>query len=560
MSNFPQIELPEKYYLDNFEALLKFVEEKSGYLLNRKEKTFIKKFRALPEEARCLFIRLMNRKGCFFRADKLAYAEIGNLTEPLELLCQKRFFSKLSVKHADELADILCIFPKADLIRYLPKEEMPKGFRSWKKPELVEYVVQALEAKPLIKILRDLECIVRVNYEDEVAMLRFLYFGDIHSDMSQFVVRDLGIIKHELFDEDKLQAAFKTRKEAEDTFLMMRTYQEFRVLRDEVAAPADDIYRWFQGRSLSRDQFCALALPTFERLLLKIAKMLEQQSHPKFALSMYLHTDKAPARERRVRLLHKLGLKEEALELCLQIQDAPQNAEERFFAEDFYNRVHKKKRRKRATDFLHSSPSVTLPIEVQACVELGVLAYYQEQGYDGCFVENYLWRGFFGLLFWDIIFDEDCEALHHPFQARPADFYTPDFLARRKDKLIQRLKVLEKPSRFHKIIQYHYETKVGMSNPMVGWHESLLPLVEQCYEQVPAQQIGAVLMEMAKDLKENTRGFPDLFVWNEEGYQFIEVKSPNDQLSAQQLYWLHFFQKQGVSAQVLRVKWESKEL
>ena len=95
-----------------------------------------------------------------------------------------------------------------------------------------------------------------------------------------------------------------------------------------------------------------------------------------------------------------------------------------------------------------------------------------------------------------------------------------------------------------------------MSNPMVGWHESLLPLVEQCYAQLQPSQIGAVLMEMAKDLRENTRGFPDLFVWHEEGYQFIEVKSPNDQLSAQQLYWLHFFKDQKISAQVLRVKWE----
>jgi len=91
---------------------------------------------------------------------------------------------------------------------------------------------------------------------------------------------------------------------------------------------------------------------------------------------------------------------------------------------------------------------------------------------------------------------------------------------------------------------------------MVGWHESLLPLVEQCYQQLKANQIGSVLLEMAKDLKENTRGFPDLFVWRKNEYQFIEVKSPNDQLSAQQLYWLNFFKKQKISAQVLRVKWE----
>ncbi|MEM8967551.1 MAG: VRR-NUC domain-containing protein [Bacteroidota bacterium] len=556
MSSVPQIELPEKYYLDNFEALLRFVQEKSGNLMSRREKNFARKFLALPEDARCLFVRLTNRKGSFFRISKLAYAEINDLLETTDLLCQQKFFSRLSPKHSNEFTEVLSIFPKAELLTLLPKEELPKGYRSLKKPELITCAVAHLNTRKIINVLRQLEDIVRVGYEDQVAMLRFLYFGDIHSDMSQFVVRDLGIIKSELFNEDKLKAAYRTRQEAEDTFRMLRIYQEFRVLRDEAMAPADEIYRWFQNCSLTRQEFCSLALPTFDRLSLKIGKMLEQQSHPKFALSMYEQTEKPPARERRVRLLHKLGSKEEALQLCQNIISEPQNAEEKFFAEDFYNRIANKKRRKQATDVLHDSPSITLPIEAQPCVELGVLEYYQNQGHEGCFVENYLWRGFFGLLFWDIIFDEDYEAIHHPFQARPTDFYTPDFLKKRKQKLIRRLGVLEKPSHFKKIINHHYETKLGMSNPMIGWHESLLPLVEQCYQQLEAKQIGAILMEMAKDLKENSRGFPDLFIWKEREYQFIEVKSPNDQLSAQQLYWLKFFRKQKIAAQVLRVKWE----
>ena len=556
MKSVLPIELPEKYYLDNFEALLRFVQEKSGNLMSQREKNFVRKFLELPEDARCLFVRLTNRKGNFFRLSKLSYAEIGDLLEATELLCCQKFFSRLSPRHSATFAEVLNIFPKSELLTILPKNELPKGYRSLKKPDLIACAVEHLNPRKIIHAIRQLEDIVCVGYQEQVAMLRFLYFGDIHSDMTQFVVRDLGIIKNELFNEDKLKAVYKTRQEAEDTFKMLRIYHDFRVLRDEVVAPADQIYYWFQSRSLTRQQFCSLALPTFDRLSLKIGKLLEQQSHPKFALGMYHQTEKPPARERRVRLLHKLGKKEEATELCQSIMANPQNAEEQFFAEDFFNRVAKKKRRKQATDVLYNSPSVTLPTEVKGSVELGVLEHYASQGYQGEFVENYLWRGFFGLLFWDIIFDEDCEALHHPFQARPTDFYTPDFLKKRKSKLTQRLTVLDKPRRFKKIIRHHYETKLGISNPMVGWHESLLPLVEQCYKKLEAKQIGTILLEMAKDLKENSRGFPDLFVWNKNEYLFIEVKSPNDQLSAQQLYWLNFFQRQEVSAQVLRVKWD----
>ena len=554
----PPIELPEKYYLDYFESLLAFVEEKSGHLLSRKEKNFYRKFRALPEDARCLFIRLTNRKGCFFRTEKLDYPEIKDLSGTLSLLCQQKFFSPLLPRHTSQLREALSIFTKPELLTLLKliDPEATKPLRSLKKAELLTQAAATFPARKVIQAIRAQELVVRVNYEAEIEMLRFLYFGDIHSDMTQFVVRGMGIIKHETYDESKLQAFFKTRKEAEDKLTLSKVYQAFKVLRDQQQAPADHIYQWFVTQHLSQEQFCEVARPLFDKLSLRLGKLLEQQQHPTFALSVYQHTDKAPARERRARLLHKLAQTEAALQVCLEIQQHPQNAEERFFAEDFWNRLQKKKRTKRTTDFLKSSRSVALEETNRYSVEFGVLEHYQQQGYHGVHTENYLWRSFFGLLFWDIIFDQDCEALHNPLQITPADFYTPHFLEKRQTQLQQRLTVLEHPSRFYNIIGYHYETKVGTSNPMVGWHESVLPLVTACYEKLTPVQIGNTLLEMAKDLKENTRGFPDLFVWNETTYNFIEVKSPNDHLSAQQLHWLTFFQSQGICAEVVRVEWE----
>ena len=558
MRNIPLVELPEKYYLDNFESLLRFVEEKCGPLLSRKEKSFYRKFRQLPEAARCLFVRLANRKGTYFRTIKLSYAEIPQLDEVITLLCQQKFFSVLSPRHATDLADVLCVFPRADLVSLLRKvdAEWTKQMRALKKPELVEQAVAHCPARPLIRAINQQELVVRVNYETELEMIRFLYFGDIHGDMSQFVVRDLGLIKTETFDEEKLYAYFSTRKEAEDKLLISKVYRDFKVLRDEQLVPADTIYTWFAKQQLHQVQFCEQALPLFSKLSLRLGKLLEQQQHPRFALQVYQHTQQTPARERCVRLMHKLGLKNEALDLCDTILAAPQNAEERYFAQDFLDKIHKRRRTKRTTDFLKNSACIILSDEARPYVEGGVLEYYQQRGYQGVHTENYLWRSFFGLLFWDIIFDQDCEALHHPLQITPTDFYTPNFLKKRKKQFLERLKVLHHADRFYDIIQHHYETKLGISNPMVGWHDSILPLIAQCYDSLTPEQLAGVLLEMARDLKENTRGFPDLFVWNDTTYHFIEVKSPNDHLSAQQLYWLHFFQKQGVNAEVIRVAWQ----
>ncbi len=552
------VELPEKYYLDYFESLLGFVEEKCGALLNRREKNFYRKFRALPEPARCLFVRLTNRRGSYFRTGKLQYIEVPDLESMVDQLVAQKFFSELAPRHSSNLNEILCIFPKPDLLAFFRQldADWSKGARSLKKPELVEQAANHFDGKQLIRTIRTNERVVRVNFERELEMLRFLYFGDIHGDMTQFVVRDLGLIKTESYDEDKLQAYFKTRREAEDKLLISKTYHAFKVLRDELQAPAEEIYAWFAEQKLLRTQFGECAWPLFDKLSLRLGKLLEQQKHPKFALRVYQLTHLAPARERCVRLMHKLGLKDEALYLCHTILEGPQNAEERYFAQDFQDRVNKNKRTKRTTDFLKGSDTITLDSDARHYVEGGVLEYFYDLGYQGVHTENYLWRSFFGLLFWDIVFDQDCEALHHPMQITPTDFYTPAFLRKRKKQLLARLEVLQHADRFYNLIQHHYETKVGISNPMVGWHDSILPLVAQCYHCLTPAQISSILLEMAKDLRENTRGFPDLFVWNKDSYRFVEVKSPNDHLSAQQLHWLHFFRKQGVVAEVIRVRWK----
>ena len=558
MSNISPVELPEKYYLANFESLLRFVEEKCGSLLSQKEKKFYYKFRQLPESAQCLFVRLTNRKGAYFRASKLSYAEIPDLSDALALLCEQKFFTPLAPRHATDLPDILNIFPKPELLPLLRQVDAAwtKRVRTLKKPDLVEQCIAQLDARPLIHAIRKQELILRVNYEPEIEMIRFLYFGDIQGDMTQFVIRDLGFIKTEAFDEERLKAYFSTRKEAEDTLLISKVYRDFKVLRDERVAPADTIFAWFTNQQLSCTQFCEPARPLFHKLSLRLGKLLEQQQHPGLALQVYQHTDQAPARERRVRLMHKLGLQGEALDLCRTMLEVPQNAEERYFAQDFQDRIHTKKRTKRTTDFLKSSDCITLDNDTRHYVEEGVLEYYQQLGYQGVHTENYLWRSFFGLLFWDIIFDQDCEALHHPLQITPTDFYTPAFLRKRKKQLLDRLEVLHHTERFYHIIQHHYETKIGISNPMVGWQDSILPLIAQCYHCLEPKQISSILLEMARDLKANTRGFPDLFVWNDTSYRLIEVKSPNDHLSAQQLHWLHFFQQQGVKAEVIRVAWK----
>ncbi|MDF9795915.1 hypothetical protein OKW21_001178 [Catalinimonas alkaloidigena] len=241
----PPIELPEKYYLDYFSAMLKHVQHLYGELLSKGEKSFIRRYNKLPEDAQCLFIRLVNRRGCYFRMEKIAYAEIEDQEKALALLLRRKYFSRLHPKHVVELPWVLNTYTKAeltDLCKQVLEKEQLKQVKKLKKPELIIAMIQLTSAADLLKVLKEKEMIVRVGHEEELEMLKFLYFGHLDGDMTQFVVRDIGYIKTEAYDQAKMKALFKSRIEAEDKLKLSKVYREFKYMRDELLLGADQIY------------------------------------------------------------------------------------------------------------------------------------------------------------------------------------------------------------------------------------------------------------------------------------------------------------------------------
>ncbi len=555
MPHNPPIELPEKYYLNYFEYVLRFVQEKCGNILIGKEKEFIKNYEALSEDARCLFIRFANRRGCFFRLDKINYTEISDLRETIHELTKNAFVAHLDHAHQGEIEQVLHIFTRQELLELLKlvSKELHKASGKLKKPDLITFIASQKDAAHLLLALAEAEPVIRIGFDKELEMIKFLFFGSIHGDMTQFVVRDIGYLKTEAIAEDKLQARFKTRKEAEDKLMISKIYDTYKILQE--TQTADQIYQWFIQLNLSGLALSEAALTRCDKFVLSLGKLLEQHEMPEAALHVYQHTEKPPSRERQVRLLCKLKQEDLALELAELISENPKNADEQYFAEDFLNRLSKNKRIKSTTRYLKDSPIVELNISARYAVEIGVLEYYFHQGKQGAFTENYLWRSLFGLVFWDIIFDPDSAAMHNPLQTVPSDFYSPAFYTKRKLLIHDRLHILSRPRKFKKLIEKHFEEKMGTNNPMVAWYDEVLPLIFQCHKKLAPHQLGSVLTAMAKNPGEHIRGFPDLFIWDKESYSFIEVKSPNDHLSAQQLYWLHFFEKQKIKAKVVRVKW-----
>ena len=89
------------YYLDYLDYLLAFVLKRSGAVLKGAERDSIQAFQALPKPARALYARLLQRKGAYFRIDKLAYSEIPSVNAAVQKLIKAGFLQAISGARQD---------------------------------------------------------------------------------------------------------------------------------------------------------------------------------------------------------------------------------------------------------------------------------------------------------------------------------------------------------------------------------------------------------------------------------------------------------------------------
>jgi hypothetical protein len=559
MAENENVVLPPKYYLDYFNYLLGFVQDKYRHILAEKEWRFLRKYYALSEDAQCLFIRFSNRKGIFFRTEKLAYEEIGNIYSVLDELTRKGFIEPLSQNHIHFQDELFRLLTKPELLSIYDRREL----RSKSKSELIDLIKTQYAFNEILVKTSSLIPIVKVNFEFETTFFKFLFFGNRYMDMTEFVVRDLGFVQYFHHDEDKLVARFDTRKDAEDKWMITDQTDLFDQLKN--TETPETIYDWFETFSASVSDLSEIAKPAFEKLRLKVGRHLEKFKAFELAVEIYKSCGLPQAKERHVRCLVTLKKNHEALALCESMVLNSTNADEIFFAKDFMGRILKNtasRKKKLTTEKLHLAQQITIPSVYRGQVELGAIEYFLQKGKYAVFSENYLWRGIFGLAFWKIIFDPTLVRFHHPFQRRPSDLHLPDFYEKRSVILHQHLDSFLEVDDFLVFMRNIYVENEGIANPFVIWAEGFWETIRIATLRIGLEKLKPLLIYISKDIAENSRGFPDLFVWDENGeYEFVEIKSPTDNLSNRQLYWLGYFEESGIKARVLRVfyKDENKE-
>ncbi len=540
------------YYVENFEKILGTVLECYRDLLVPAELAFLDRYHALSQPARCLWLRLLSRKGPLFRQDRLCYGEVPDLAGAVLELSAATLLDQAPEAEPLDLLRLLLRSELDELARELGGPEVTRRTKS----ELLEQIVENFPATILHPALRHRIEVLRPLAQHEVRVFRLLFFGNLRQDWTELVLTDLEVLRYEpyaLTDEMRL---FPTREAVDDT-LAVRAELALarRYLHDADFTAARDLAQRLVERTPA---WHPLALPVVDRTLCEVASSLERAGELTCALEIFFTAERPPARERRARILARLDRTRAALRVCRQIESSPRDESERVFAPRFSYLLRRRLgqippayRSRRRRRLLRVSRSGTKPIETDVLEELS------KQGCVGIHSENWLWSSLFGLSFWDIIFQPIQGAFQHPFQAAPLDLYDPAFRTRREQAVASRLQEIEEDEWPAARILEVLAAKEGTRNSLVLWSQALRSSLELVLPRLPGPHLASVCARLSRDLRRYRNGFPDLFVPSEgtPGYELLEVKGPGDQLRPEQRGWLDYFETAGIPATVLAVEW-----
>ncbi|WP_372876572.1 VRR-NUC domain-containing protein [Pseudomonas sp.] len=540
----PQL-APSLYYLSNFHKALAWLRERHHDLLLAEEQAFLRRFGELALPSQALLVRMIMRKGPHFRANKLAYAEIGCPRHAAQALLDAGW-----IRNDAELT-------LAELFDLLRKEELLEAFaarahRALKKPELLaRLAAEHGQPRPFAAWCPGLdEQVYSLAIEPLCERLRLMFFGNLQQDWSAFVLADLGIFRYEPVALSADSRVFRWRAEV-DCYLALQRCRE----RGETGEPIAAVLQQIAALD------CATPFLAMRRakLLFRLGQHLERAGELEHALACYADCPFAGARLRRIRVLERLGRAAEAHELASLAAAAPENEAEAQGLERVLLRLRRQLglvQPRKAKPPAPARLDLCLPRSAGQSVEDGVKLHLSEPDAPVHYVENSLICSLFGLLCWSAIFAPLPGAFFHPFQSGPLDLLRPDFQARRAELFAACLAQLDSDA-YKSTIRQSYAAKYGIQSPFVFWNALDQALLEQALDCLPAAHLRAWFQRLLGDIKANRAGMPDLIqFWPaQQRYRMIEVKGPGDRLQDNQRRWLAFCAEHGMPVDVCYVQW-----
>jgi hypothetical protein len=528
---------PPDYYAGNLRRLLTDVQERCRSLLSAEEIEFIRACLSAPVPAQRLFARLLSRRGPWLRMDRVSYPEVPDSDAALRQLCRAGLVAVEPVAPADAL---LNLFTRPELSALFP------AVSGRTKSDWIAACVGRYPDGAIRRRLRQRSGWLCVAHWHAYSICRLLYFGDLRQDLSAFVVQDLGILRYESYELSDRTRPFDCRGQVEG-YLRLRGLAALCTELQRMPALGPRLLERLWEAPASR-----VELRLRDKVLLRLGRWHERRGELDAALQCYGRAGSHPGRERRARLLRRLGDEMGVSALLTEMAAEPWSGEEEDFARRFAGRGRNasagpRRRTDLPVTLLRAAPAPASAVEIQGARLLAANV--------GCgwHLENRFPLGLAGLLFWDEIYAPVKGAFTNPFQLGPRDLFWPDFAAARRRLLSARVASLQQPGAVAARLNAVRAAKLGIANPLVHWHAFDPALIRSLTECVPQSALLRLARHTVENLHRLRTGFPDLLmIYGPGAYEFVEVKGPTDQLQPAQRTWLRALAGLGLPARVLR--------
>ena len=547
------------YYLHNFQRALDWIGQRYGDLLDAPEQAFLTRFTQLPQPSQALMVRLLMRRGPWFRAGKLVYEEIPAIADAAAPLLELGW---LDAGHPMALEELFALHTKPELLQLFAGASVHPGLR---KAELLQALQPLHEApRPYAQWqpqgVGAGEAAWRVMVGALCERFRLMFFGNLYQDWSEFVLADLGVFRYEAVAFDAASRAFQSRADV-DGYLAL---QACRAALDE-GVEIDALLQQVVG--------CASGNAWLEqrraKVLLRIGQACERMQDWERAEQAYAQSRYPGARHRRMRVYERMERFADAMALAQAAQAQPESDEELQRVARMLPRLRRSLghgARGRAAALAPVVAQMRMDVELElparpASVEYVLRDHWHSDSAPVFYVENALINSLFGLLCWPAIFAPLPGAFFHPFQSGPADLSAPDFVQRRAALFEECLAHLDDGSWREVIVQRHAD-KQGLQSPFVFWGTLSAPLLALALDCIPAAHLKLFFARLLRDVQANRTGFPDLvrFWPAERRYELVEAKAPGDKLQDNQIRWLQYCAEHGIPVRVCHVQWRGQPL
>ncbi len=238
-------ELPEGYYLDNFQYLIGFVQNRYDDILNDEERGFLASFESLPINAQKALVRLLGRTHLHIREDKCHYQEIDDFSGAIELLVAAGLVRRNSLE--DPLS-WLSLATRPELESAFPEVYETHKKAKLKKDEPCDVIAQEATLDEIIQRLDFV--LLEATCRPVLDRLKLLFFGNLHQDFTDFVLHELGVVPFETYSLDAAGRYFNRRILLDE---MLEVY-ELQAVSEQVLADPELCLSEFANHYLVQEQ------------------------------------------------------------------------------------------------------------------------------------------------------------------------------------------------------------------------------------------------------------------------------------------------------------------